>query len=163
MRIWVESSGGPLALVPAEALHEWTGVNGADYDAACAVDGFGVIGFGKDRSALILWDEPARTTFFERLFVQWMYADSDGDVERAVSRLCDVVWEQGPIVDVGGLMVLLDAAAPGPEVRIDQARGEMDAEAINVEIEPGFYRVDRGEVSPDERTRVRCYRLVAVT
>ncbi|GAA3101631.1 hypothetical protein [Nonomuraea salmonea] len=65
-------------------------------------------------------------------------------------------------MDVGGPMVLLDAAAPGAEVRIDQARGEMDAEAISVEIEPGLYRVDCGEVSLDERTCFRCYHLVAL-
>lgn len=165
VQIWVESSGGPLALVAEGALSKWTGVSGDDYDSACAVDGLGVIRFGGGERALVLWDEPARTTYFKRLriFVQWVYADPGCDVEQAVTELREVAWEQGPIMDIGGPMVLLDAAAPGAEVRVNQVRGAMDAEAIRVEIEPGRYRVDSGEIRPDERTCLRCYRLVAVS
>jgi hypothetical protein len=150
--------------VAEQALNEWTGANGDDYNSACAVDDLGVIRFGAGERALVLWDEPARTTYFKRLriFVQWVYADPGCDVEQAVSELRDVTWEQGPIMDVGGPMVLLDAAAPGAETQINQVRGAMGAEAISVEIEPGLYRVDSGEIRPDERTCFRCYHLVAV-
>ncbi|SDI62763.1 Imm21 family immunity protein [Nonomuraea jiangxiensis] len=165
MQVWVESSGGPLVLVAEKALNEWTGADGDDYDSACTVDDLGVIRFGTGEQGLVLWDEPARTTYFQglRIFVQWVYADPSCDVEQAVSWLGDVAWEQGPTMDVGGPMVLLDAAAPGGEIQINQVRGAMDGEAISVEIEPGRYRVDSGETRPDERTCFRCYRLVAVS
>ncbi|WP_165959855.1 Imm21 family immunity protein [Nonomuraea longispora] len=164
MQIWAESSGGPLVLVAEKALNEWTGARGDDYELACAVDDCGVIRFGAGEPALVFWDEPTSITYFQRLrmFVQWVYGDPDCDVEQAVSDLGDVAWEQGPAMDFGGSMVLLDAAVPGAEIQIDQVRGAMDAEAISVEIVPGRYRVDCGEVRPDEHTCFRCYRLVAV-
>lgn len=164
VQIWAESSGGPLVLVSEKVLDEWTGASGDDYESACAVDDLGVIWFGAGEPALVFWDEPARTTYFQRLriFVQWIYADPGCDVEQAVSELGDITWEQGPTMDFGGPMVLLDAAAPGTEIQLNHVRGAMDAEAIRVEIAPGRYRVDSGETRPDERTCFRCYRLVAV-
>ncbi|MFI6919959.1 Imm21 family immunity protein [Nonomuraea spiralis] len=164
MQIWAESSGGPLVLVAEQVLSEWTGAVGDDYDVACAVDELGVVQFGAGEQALVLWEEPARTTYFRRLriFVQWVFADPGCEVEQVVSELRDIAWEEGPTIDLDGPMVLLDAAAPGAEVQIDRVRGSMDAEAISVEIEPGRYRVDSGEIRPDERTCFRCHRLVEV-
>ncbi|MEV1175040.1 Imm21 family immunity protein [Nonomuraea sp. NPDC049784] len=156
--------GGPLVLVAEKELNEWTGASGDDYELACAIDDLGVIQFSAGGQALVFWDEPARTTYFQRLriFVQWIYADPGCDVEQAASELGDIAWEQGPTMDVSGPMVLLDAAAPGAEIQINQVRGAMDAEAISVEIASGRYRVDCGEIRPDERTYFRCYRLMAV-
>ncbi|MEV5560996.1 Imm21 family immunity protein [Nonomuraea wenchangensis] len=164
MQIWAESSGGPLVLVAGQVLSEWTGAVGDDYDMACAVDELGVVRFGARRQALVLWEEPARTTYFKRLriFVQWVYADPGCDVEQVIAELHDTAWEEGPTIDVDGPMVLLDAAAPGADVQVDQVRGSMDADAISVDVEPGRYRVDRCEVRPDERTCFRCYRLMKV-
>ncbi|WP_091077874.1 Imm21 family immunity protein [Nonomuraea wenchangensis] len=164
VQIWAESSGGPLVLVAGKALNEWTGADGDDYELACAAEDLALIPFGTDEMALVLWEEPARTTYLQRprIFVQWVHADPGCDVERVVSELGDVAWEQGPAMDVGGPMVLLDAAVPGAEVQVNQARDTMDAQAISVEIEPGRYRLDSGEIRLDERTCFRCYRLVAV-
>lgn len=164
VQVWAESSGGPLVLVAEKSLHEWTGASGDDYELACAVDDLGVVRFGAGEPALVFADEPARTTYFPRLrmFVQWIHADPGCDVEQAVSSLDNVTWEQGPTMDFGGPMVLLDAAAPGADIQLDHVRGAMDAEAISVEVAPGRYRVDHGETRPDERGSFRCYRLVSV-
>ncbi|MDR8410821.1 immunity 21 family protein [Nonomuraea sp. 3-1Str] len=162
--LWVESSGGPLALIAAEALPMWAGASGHDYEQACEVDGFDVIAFGADKRALILWEEPARTTFLAgpMMFAQWLYADPGTNVDRVLADTSRVEWEAGPLLDINGPMILLDAAAPGADLQIDQSRGTMSAEAISLDIPPGHYRVEAGETNPSDRTCFRLYRLVLV-
>ncbi|MFC4062379.1 Imm21 family immunity protein [Planomonospora corallina] len=160
--VWTESAGGPLAVIERQALDDWTGYGG-DYERACEVEVVDVITFGESRRALILWDEPAATAFLPevRTFVQWLYADPGTDAARAARDTTGVVWEAGPVFEVAGPLVLLDAAMPGTDVTINRpARDASSAEAVNVELPPGRYRVEWADVEPDERSCFRLYRLV---
>ncbi|MFF0243387.1 Imm21 family immunity protein [Streptosporangium sandarakinum] len=160
--VWAESAGGPLALVERQALDDWTGYEG-DYERACAVETVDVIPFGGGARALILWEEPAATAFLPevRTFVQWLYADPGTDAARAVRDTAGVAWEAGPVFETAGPLVLLDAAIPGADIEIDRpAHGDSGAEAISVDLPPGRYHVESGDVKPDERSCFRLYRLV---
>lgn len=160
--IWAESVGGPLALIETSSVGGWTGYEG-DYERACAVDFVDVIPFGRDSQALIFGDDPAATAFLPDMdtFVQWMYADPGVDVIRALGTVTDARWETGPIFEISGPLVLLDAALPGADVTLDQPRQDgFGAEALSIDIAPGRYRVESADVQPDEHTCFRLHRFV---
>src|SRR6185295_2520943 len=90
---WVDSTGGPLVVVPTSALPHWHGTGDyftgdstpddwGDYGRACAVDGYaGIIPVG-DTQALVLGDDPLPTTYLaeSRTFVRWAEARSEADL-----------------------------------------------------------------------------------
>ncbi|MGW4498238.1 Imm21 family immunity protein [Micromonospora sp. NPDC004336] len=143
---WIDSSGGPLVVVPATALSAWRGVpddfdpddldTWGDYGRACAVDGYaGVLRVG-DAEALVLADEPATTTYLpgHRLFVRWIRADSEAEVVRLVPDAFDRAdWADAGSWPTDGPAVLFDAALGGDETE--------PAGRLLVEVEPGTYRL----------------------
>jgi len=77
----IESAGGPLVLLSDRARVDWTGVAGADYERACAVDGyFGVLDVRGDE-VLVIGDEPASTALLPT---------------RAADSLVIAKWTYGP-------------------------------------------------------------------
>ena len=83
---WIESTGGPLIVVPRMTLARWGGAFAADgapsdYQRACAVsDELGVIRH-EGADVLVLGDEPHRTTYLEdgdlKCLVRWVAAVSE--------------------------------------------------------------------------------------
>jgi hypothetical protein len=124
---WVDSEGGPLAVVPVSALSSWHGCVEAgaqpgldDYDRACAVpDLVGLIPVGQSQ-ALILADEPASTCYLapERTFLRWAAADSEDQLLAAASSaLTDPAtpWSDFGTWLIDGPVVLFDSAEAGIE------------------------------------------------
>ncbi|MFB4273414.1 Imm21 family immunity protein [Nonomuraea sp. GTA35] len=170
--IWVESAGGPLAVISEAALKDWSGFEG-DYERACDVEFVGVIPVGQSNAALILGDEPAGTTYVPvfQAFVQWLWGEPGADVLVSLERgLPDATWEAGPIFDVAGQLVIFDAAQPGSQVVIDNAdRSSLEPtiyqrteNALRVELSPNSYRVESADISSDAASCFRVHRLVAV-
>jgi hypothetical protein len=121
---WIESSGGPFLLLPENAVAEWSGYHG-DYDRAVEAEDQGpavelTVG---DWSAVVIGDEPLRTTVLEcsQLIVRWLYAPSESVLMEGVSGLdlSEVVWKLGPFMDSDGEVLLFDAASPGDEIEAD--------------------------------------------
>ncbi|SCL45099.1 Immunity protein 21 [Micromonospora citrea] len=162
-RRWIDSSGGPLVVVPATALPAWRGVpddfdpddldTWGDYGRACAVEGnAGVLRAG-DAEALVLADEPAATTYLpeRRLFVRRIRAergaagqradadaDADADSEAEVVRLVPEAVERADWEDAGSW------TTDGPAELFDAALGGDEAAPtgrLRVEVEPGTYRL----------------------
>ncbi|MET7426396.1 Imm21 family immunity protein [Dactylosporangium sp. NPDC005555] len=144
---WVSSAGGPLLVAPQSALSLWTGADSTDgpvqewgdYGRACAVDGdVGVVAVGQVQ-ALVLGDEPARTTYLpsERLFLRWAAAYDEDDLVGAARRAVrdGVAWDADEVVRwvVDGPVVLFDSAWPGSELEPDNH--------LVVDLEPSAYRV----------------------
>ncbi|MBX3208055.1 MAG: hypothetical protein KF764_23615 [Labilithrix sp.] len=75
---WIESSGGPLVLLPRSLRTEWKGVAGDDYEDACGEDDYLGVLRRKWGVAIVLGDEPFRTAVIQRAdgpaIVRWMYA-----------------------------------------------------------------------------------------
>lgn len=144
---WVSSAGGPLLVAPQSALPLWTGAGSTagpveswgDYGRACAVDGYiGVIPIGQ-RQALVLGDEPARTTYLPsyRLFLRWAAAYEEDELLSAACRAIrdGLAWDAGEDV-----LWVVD----GPVVMFDSARSGTELEPGNhlvVELHPSTYRV----------------------
>jgi hypothetical protein len=158
---WIESAGGPLVLVSRDDATTWSGYEG-DYEIACAVEDLaGVIQFGRDgdgKVALVIWGEPLMTTYLadENMLVQWIYADTEDDLLRMVdNKLPTADWQHGPSITLAHSLVLFDAAIPG---------GELDlADILEVQLEPGSYRIHIADVASNDRHAARLHRLVAST
>jgi Immunity protein 21 len=171
--VWVESAGGPLIVLPEQALPGWSGFAG-DYARVCEIDFVGVIPLGDHGEALVLADEPAATTYVPawRAFVQWLYAEPDTDVLACVPpALADASWDAGPVFTVSGPLILFDAASPGPDVTVDGtdlSDGEPTADdttcdGIRIDLAAGRYQVEWADVEPDEASCFRLHRLAPVT
>lgn len=157
---WVESSGGPLIVIPDSVLHRWTGVSDeddvpGDYDRTWMVgDPIGLIPVG-GVDALVLGGDPDSTTYLPRLgvFVRWWAADSEEALLGAVAASLDAASWGPPILwRVPGAVVLSDAVCPGREVGQETH--------LVIKLEPGVYTVDAAYVRADARTAFTVVRLV---
>lgn len=164
---WIDSSGGPLLLLPAGLLESWQGIDApegrvihtesqwdpdgpaTDYDRACDVEGYlGKIDVGGGH-ALVLGDEPMATTFLETdeggILVRWFQADSEEELLTAVRNLdSPPETEEADFLQwTEGPLLLFDSACPGAEVEEDR---------LVVDLPPGTYLVDAGRVELNETT-----------
>ncbi|MFI8393114.1 Imm21 family immunity protein [Streptomyces sp. NPDC085540] len=146
-------------VVPAEVLTRWEGADSegaeSDHDRACAVVGFaGLLAVGPSH-ALVLGDEPASTAFLPEygVFVRGVAAESEAELLRGVeAALEDGAWEDGPVWDVPGPVVLFDSAWPGSEVEPDNH--------VRVDLAAGRYEVRAVLAQPNSETAFRLVRLV---
>lgn len=115
---WVESSGGPLVVIPAAHAIQWQGIESADYDDACEIDDYSGLIIRKWGIAIVLGDEPLRTTAIECnseiRIARWKYApDTKSLVELAERRLVSPPVESLRVDARAGRYRLLDSAAVG--------------------------------------------------
>ncbi|WLQ17490.1 Imm21 family immunity protein [Hahella aquimaris] len=90
---WISSEGGPLILVVRKSLRYWAGLDGSDYERACAVcDYAGTIRVGNSE-AVVLGDEPCQTAIYSSphinnlVIVRWQWAESESQLERYLSDI----------------------------------------------------------------------------
>lgn len=140
---WVESSGGPLVLVPCRHASEWRGIETSDYLEACAVDGYLGVVSRTWADVIVLGDEALRTTAIARgadvLLVRWLYAPSSDVLTeaargfRAPSRRAV---ESTRISFLDEPYVIIDSAAagdraPGVSVSIPAGLREINTFVVN--------------------------------
>ncbi|GIF66148.1 hypothetical protein Ais01nite_41830 [Asanoa ishikariensis] len=163
---WIDSTGGPLVVVPASALPHWHGTGDlfransdsddwGDYGRACGVDGYaGLIPVGETK-ALVLADEPAATTYLadSRTFVRWISARSEADLISLVPQAIEsAAWE------TVGEWLLTE-----PVEMFDSTLVGTDREAaprLAITVEPGTYEVRTAHIEPDEVTAMVLAQLV---
>jgi Immunity protein 21 len=146
---WIQTTGGPLVLLPQIGQEAWGGAEGvaSDYDKACRVsDYLGVVDF-RGQLALVLGDEPHQATILacigEQLIVRWVYAQNANAI---VERVCAGRW--GLPVEVLAWsaqesdFVLRDSALPG---RVLGTQLEVSLPTGNYCIET--YAIKEAEVS----------------
>jgi HAD superfamily hydrolase (TIGR01549 family) len=165
---WVESGGGPLIVVPTSALTQWRGASvdfdpgdldtWGDYGRACQIDGYAdALNVGDDQ-ALALGGEPASTTFLpdQRLFVRWIYADSEEDVIRLIPKSVETAgWEDAGTWTTSGPAQLFDSALAGDELEHEHH--------LTVDVAPGTYQIRTAYVEPDEGTALVLIQLAKQT
>ncbi|HEY0495315.1 MAG TPA: Imm21 family immunity protein [Kutzneria sp.] len=167
MTLWVESEGGPLAVVPVSALSSWHGCTEAgvivgdgaspdDYDRACAVDDLvGLLLVGPSQ-ALVLADDPARTCYLaeDRAFLRWGCADSEADLlASAAATLADpgTTWAEFGTWITDGPAVMFDSAEAGIE--------DFDSVRAPVPLAAGRWRVRTVQVD-EQRTSFTLVQLL---
>lgn len=162
---WVESTGGPLVVVPLSAQADWAGSSQSwgrtgvreDYDRACDVEGLaGVLAVGTGGArALVLGDEPASSCFVPdlRAFVRWLGADSEAELlAMAEAVIADpaTVWEDCGVWETDGAAVLMDAVIAGNELDVGYPGGGALPEQAPVPVEAGRWRVSAAYVDGDD-------------
>lgn len=146
-------------MLDSELTHRWSGIEGPppnDYDRACAVTGYlGKIpvGYGE---ALVLGQEPLRTTWISRssnegFLIRWVYAEDEASVFRSLERLPQNVdcLERLTISFGTREQVLFDASCPG---------GSLE-DRLSLSLTPGQYEVTAVLYRPDEETALLLHRL----
>jgi hypothetical protein len=141
---WVTSLGGPLILIPESACPHWGGAprnypdDEGDYGRACAVPGYiGLIDVATT-TALVLGDQPARTSFVPEHRLLWREIAADIDLDpaaEAASLLPTVEWKPGLTWKVTEPLILFDSAYDYPHVL---AASE---EHQRIDLTPGRYHV----------------------
>ena len=120
-RNWIESTGGPLVLMPRRHTSHWHGAispgDFSDYARACEMQSMSHLQVGPGQ-ALIIGDEPLRTTYVAEwdLILQWRWARDEETAFRALeSSFAGIAWDAPMKLDElnGDELVLFDAAVPG--------------------------------------------------
>lgn len=176
-RVWVESLGGPLIVVPVTSLAGWGGCTesgtvmgdpGApdDYDRACQVEGLaGLLAVaGAGTHALVLADEPASTTYLpgHRTFLRWLAADSEADlIAAAEAVLADPAseWETCGTWVTDGPAVLMDSTTAGNALGVEFPDGGFPEQAV-VPLPAGTWTVRAVHARPGESASVGLVQLL---
>ncbi len=141
---WITSLGGPLILIPESACPHWNGApsdypeSEGDYGRACAVDGYiGLIEVGP-AYALVLGDDPARTTFHaeRNLLIRTLAIDDDTDLDVLIDRVLPTIdWDEQLTWDVPSPAVLFDSVYSYAQVT------EAGEEHLRIELAAGHHTV----------------------
>jgi hypothetical protein len=129
-QVWVSERGpGPLVVVRKVLLDFWSGADApsgerSDYGRACAIGEIGCVEI-KGGTALVLGDEPLRTTWLPRpqggMFVRWIAADDEASALGATDMGADATWSPTgcTFTTAGGAHVLFAASVPGRNAKED--------------------------------------------
>lgn len=161
---WIESKGGPLFLGGLSVLRFWKGNQlsvgsslPTDYQRACGIsDEIGVIKV-VSADALVLGDEPDRTTIVEMpssniLLVRWRWAESEKSLLSAVRSISleeTSFRDEGVFSAKSEEYLLFDAACDGEQ--IDKSLG--------VFLKEGTYSLGTADFRPDKHTCALLHRL----
>ncbi|MEV6325602.1 Imm21 family immunity protein [Nocardia sp. NPDC051787] len=91
------------------------------------------------QQALVLGDQPARTTYLpaERTFLRWAAADSEEELVAAAQQALQehITWDPGEdlVWEIREPVMLFDSAWPGTEIELDNQ--------LHIALDPGRYRV----------------------
>ena len=110
-----------------------------DYGRACSVErSIGLVTIGSQQ-ALVLADEPARTTYLpaERTFLRCLAADSEDELVAAARQALQehITWEpdEDLVWEIREPVLLFDSAWAGTEIELDNR--------LHIALDPGLYRV----------------------
>jgi hypothetical protein len=171
---WVESKGGPLVVLEKELMNAWSGLRPSrpncdltndlttsaesDYSRACAIDDYvGIISI-RGGHALVLGDEPLRTTWWPPLettpglLVRWWSAVNESRVIELMQRSSEASFEPRslPFTVNSREMILSDAALTG---------NRLQDQGLTFELMPAVYSVETAFYRPDEKTSLWLHRL----
>lgn len=158
---WITSDGGPLVLVEDKSLNEWQGIDGSDYDRACAIDDYlGSIEVGNSL-ALVLGDEPCQTAVYHSvlfgvIFVRWQWAENEISVQVCLDKLTNSVFDE--------LVESLDYVVKNKYYKLfDAASSGSEASGMAVALEEDIYIVQTARYEPDEKTSLILHRFLPKT
>lgn len=154
---WISSEGGPLILISRKYLADWTGIEGDDYDRACAIDDYAGVIRVSSSQGLVFGDEPCQTAIYYAenigvLIVRWQWAESESSVQRFVKSLTAEEFKT-PEEEIeyrvnNGSLLLFDSVLSGNE-----------AEGLSVNLSESTYLVTTICYTPNDKTSLILHRL----
>lgn len=134
---FVDSDQTCSVILPRAALRTWSGLDGDDYDRACAVSGVGLIAVDGGKALAIGMDSAMafHPTATGGLVLMWVGADSATGVLASALALPEARWQKTKVTwDVGdGKLVLIGAPTVGKTA--GKAR-------VDIALRRGRYRVE---------------------
>lgn len=168
---WIESTGGPLILIPKRIAHQWTGVCGSDtespstidttsdYDRACQVPEYiGTVPVG-DTCGVVFGDEPLRTTWiaadYGGLVIRWYFAESEDDILKGVADCPEDVFDDVLIEfeSSGDECILFDSSCDGTSVV------ELREDCLILDLKGCRYSILTGVYNHDDKTSVLIHKF----
>jgi hypothetical protein len=163
---WIQSNGGPLALVPESTLESWRGVlelpgnASSHYDLACSVaDDIAVLRL-QAMEVLVLGDEHFQTTWIScengGLLVRWIYSDGEQPIYDYLESgdLGKILQSSGIAFHTPGSCILFDSAEPGADIRGSTLRAPLSS---------GHYEIRTALANPSPTLRLLVHQLVRMT
>lgn len=174
---WIESAGGPLILISDKSYNLWSGIlkrssyldnkienaddflnpDEADYGKACLIEDYlGIVDIGDD-IALVLGDEPLRTTVFHSVdnrivIARWCYGETEESVAsnlRSLDLNSINNWEFSLALKLStSKQYLLDSACAA-----NMLVKEND-DYLLVNIKQGAYKIWTSIYEPDDKTKL---------
>jgi hypothetical protein len=168
---WVASGGGPLLVLPVDALPYWNGADeqesalipslkdggDSDYARACSVqDWIGLISVGPSEG-LILADEPLDTRWWRdpwgaTYLLRWMYGDTPALVIQSLADLASAAFQRTGLVfrNASDRVVLFDSAMPGTDILTPYS---------SIGLPRGAYNLDLTHFEPSDTTKMIVVRI----
>jgi len=169
MAKWISSAGGPLILVPGNAVRSWQGINGSsfpsvasDYERACSVREYVEVMPLSGEDTIIFGEEPLQTTWLPRhenfggVFIRWICAENEEAIIDSLDNLKLNAQENTGLnftVRSDVPMRLFDAAFSGSAALASD-------EGLVIQIAPGAYKLTTIECSPTPKTKFLAHRII---
>jgi hypothetical protein len=161
---WIESSGGPLLLLPHKLVHFWGGINTSsngdnyrtDYDRICDIQDDITLISVSEGEGVVLGGEPLSTSWISAsnksgVFIRWRYAYDELAVLEYIRTSQTLVWELSYLTFTINEqdLVLFDSALPGTDIE----------EHLEIGLELGTYTIETAHFEPDQSTSLVLHRL----
>ena len=157
---WINSEGGPLIIIGAKRVKNWSGIQNDDYDRACAVDDYlGVIDVSNSQ-AIVLGDEPCQTSVYHSqrlgmLIVRWLWADSEMEVKKSLELLTiedfDTPEEEAFFEASDCHLILFDAVSEGA-----------NAVGLSLELNRTKYKIVTINFATDDSCSLIVHRFIPI-
>jgi len=165
---WVESGGGPLILIDSDLALEWGGLSGnsgspeslSDYERACSIDDYlGLLGVQKG-VALVLGDEPMRTSVKrleqdDVMIVRWVWSPNETQIiESLPLALESADWLETALTikHSSETFVIFDSAEQFSEV----------SNLLEFPFSPGLSRISTLEFKPNDSIFLVLHRIKGI-
>lgn len=161
---WIESGGGPLILIGKSFLNEWGGCDkssdpnyGSDYDRACNTHEYAELISIPSGEAIILGDEPNRTTVMRRsgeeaIIVRWRWAPNEEELFKHFEKINENLFKEA---DCLRLRITDDEV----DIFDSSFSGVAAVDMLTVELTPGEYTLSTIMYEPDSDTCLLLHRL----
>jgi Immunity protein 21 len=153
---WIETTGGPLVVLPHNQLENWNGIEG-DYQRACEIDGYlGLIEVG-GTIGVVLGDEPMRTTISNdnnstAYIIRWCFAPNEKIVLEEIHRIGDFKFpKSNEFMPIDSSLVVFDSSLVGNKIP--------DSDKLSIDLIPGKYEVSTCLHKPDSTMFLVVHRL----
>lgn len=161
---WIESDGGPIIIMEKRLCAKWGGIDessdrsfSSDYERACSLPDYTGILTISGGQALVLGDEPHRTSIVKNIenqtaILRWCWAPSEQAVIKAVENI-----EINFIKKIDTVKLNFDSKEI---IMFDSSyHGSSFSNEIEFLLKPGQYKVHTEIFEPNDETRLQVHRF----
>ena len=161
---WLDPLGGPLILIDRAFVKEWRGIDkssdekyDSDYDRACDATNYAELIQIPNGMALVLGDEPSRTSVIERppdkaIIIRWKWAPNEMEVESHLSNAWDLnlpILEKLQFIQTSNEAIIFDASFSDPAID----------DFLTIHLVQGRYTIETALYQPNKKNCVLLHKI----